>query len=449
MKTITLFIALSAASLCTAGAQDEKLWTMDDCMRYAVENSPAVRQQAYTYDTYKAEYASSVASFFPTLNVGVSAQYNFGRAVDPETNTYTNTTTFNNYYEGYASLPLFRGGQLVNQWRLAKSNRQMGLNDLRKAQDDLALNTMEAFANVVYYRGLVRFAAEKREESARTLHKTRRQEELGLKGKADVAQIEAQAAGDDYTLTHQQNLYHAALLKLKEYMNFPGGMELNVDTAVAVTDFLFAGESVGDVYHYAAESNPTALQAAYKVKAARMQHLIQKGRLFPSVSLSAGIYTSYFENLKSGMAPEAFRSQFRNNRGEYISLNFSFPLFDGLARLTEVRRAGNNVRIAREQQTETLRQLQTAIEQSAADREGYAKESIQMDRKLLADELAYRVTLRKFEEGLASPLDLQTASGTLIESKANLLRTKLMYTLKCRQVNYYKGESLIETVNNK
>ncbi|MDR2809170.1 MAG: TolC family protein [Tannerellaceae bacterium] len=445
MRTIKLITALWAISALAAGAQEEKSWTMNDCMRYAVENSPAVRQQAYTYDTYKAEYTNSVTSFLPTLNTGLSAQYNFGRAVDPETNTYTNTTTFNNYYEGGASLPLFRGGQLVNQWRLAKNNRQMGLNNIRKAQDDLALNTMEAFANVVYYQGTVRFATEKLEESKRTLYKVKRQEELGLKGKADVAQIEAQAAGDDYILTHQQNLYRTALLKLKEYMNYPYDLELNVDTTVVTMDYLFAQESIDDIYHHAATTNPTALQAAYQLKASQMQHLIQKGRLFPSISLSAGIYTSYFENLKSEMTPEAFRSQFKNNRGEYIALNFSFPLFDGLTRLTDVRRARNNVRIAREQQTETLRQLQTAIEQSVADREGFAKESIQMEKKLEADELAYQVTFRKYEEGLMSPLDLQTSSNTLIESKANLLQRKLMYLLKCKQVDYYKGEALVDS----
>ncbi|MDR1258062.1 MAG: TolC family protein [Tannerellaceae bacterium] len=447
MKTIRLLLIFCVSATLTVQAQEKKPLTMDDCMRYAVENSPAVRQKAYAYDTYKAEYTSSVASFLPTVNAGVSAQYNFGRAVDPETNTYVNTTTFNNYYEGYASLPLFRGGQLVNQWRLAKSNRQMGMNDVRKAKDDLAMNTMEAFVNVVYYQGAVRFASEKLEESNRTLYKAKRQEELGLKGKADVALIEAQAASDDYLLTHQQNLFNTALLKLKEYMNYPYEMELEVDTTVETMNYLHPDEAAADIYHSAALYNPSAMQAAYKLKASQMQSLIQKGRLFPSITLSAGVYTSYYENLKSGAVPEAFSSQFKNNRGEYVSVSLSIPIFDGMVRLTDVRRARNNVRIAREQQSETLRALQTAIEQSVADREGYAKESVQMEKKQQADLLAYQATLRKFEEGLMSPLDLQTSANILLESKATLLQKKLMYVLKCKQVEYYKGGELVSSDN--
>jgi outer membrane protein len=451
MKRTVLFLSIPLAWGClpAATAQDVP-WTMDDCMRYAVENSPAVRKQLHTNDTYRAEYQTSVASFFPTLSTAVSTQHNFGRAVDPETNTYVNTTTFNNYYEGYASLPLFDGGQLVNQWRMAKLNRQAGMNDLQKAKDDLALSTLEAFVNVLYYRGAVRFAQEKREESHRLLHRTRRQEELGLKGRADVALVEAQAAGDDYTLAHQQHLHHTALLKLKELMNYPSTEALEVDTTVVPQHFVYGDESGDDIYETARATNPTALQAGFKVDVARRQHLIRKGQLYPAISLSAGIYTSYYENLKAETRPNPFGTQFSNNRGEYLSLSFRFPLFDGLVRLREVRRARNEVRIAREVQTEVLRQLEAAIVQSLSDRDDYAHESIQMEKKLRADELAYQLTLRKFEEGLMSPIELQTSAAALLESKAGLLQKQLMYLLKCRQVDYYKGEPVIRqlTIDN-
>lgn len=442
MKKILLYTTL-LAGLASATIAQEKLWTMEECMRYAVENSPAVRKQVYTADTYKAEHTKSIASFFPSLEAGVYAEYNFGRAIDPETNTYTNTTTFNNYYQGRTSLPVFYGGQLVNQFRLAKSNRQMGMNDIQKAKDDLALNTMEAFVNVVYYQGTMKFAKEKLEESNRTLYKTRRQEELGIKGKADVALIEAQAAEDDYNLTQQENFYNTAVLKLKEYMNYSYDEEISIDTAAFIPDYLSSEESTENIFNLAKVNNPTALQAAFKLKESTLNLLISKGKLFPSISFGAGINTSYYENLKSETAPVAFRTQFKNNRGEYISFSLNIPIFDRLSTITEVRRARNNVRIAREQETEVLWQLQTAIEQSVADRKGYAKESIQMEKKLKADEIAYQLTLRKFEEGLMSPIDLQTSANTLIQSKANLLQKQLMYLLKCKQVDYYKGEPLI------
>lgn len=451
MKQILLTTVLSFGLAALTAAQ-EKMWTLDECMRYAVENSPAVKKQVYTHNTYKAEYNAAVASFFPSAEIGVNAQYNYGRSIDPKNNTYNNVSTFNNAYQLNASIPVFQGGRLINQWRLSKLNKKLGKNDIEKQKDDLALQTMQDYMDVVYYQGTIKIAAEKLEESSRTLYKTQRQEELGLKGKADVAQMEAQVAGDDYTLTHQQNLYNIALLKLKEDMNLPADLPFEVDTLLAEKAYMAMSESPEDIYDYASENNPTALQADFNWKAKKMQYLIAKGRLLPTISFQAGVSTNYFKDLNPDLQDPnyepttPFSSQFKNNRGEYLAFSLSFPLFDGLSRVTEARRARNNMRIAHETKMEVLRQLQTAVEQAVLDREGYAKETIQMEKKVRSEGLAYQVTLRKYEEGLMSSLDVQTSSNTLANSKADLLQRKLMYLLKCKLVDYYKGKPLIEGV---
>ena len=183
MKKIATITIISLNIVVSTIAQNDR-WNMDACMRYAIENSPKVKQQIYTNNTYKAEQQSAIASFLPSIGTEIDAQYRFGRSVDPETNTYVNTSTFNNGYGAYLSLPLFKGGQLINQLRLANVNRYMGKNDLRKQKDDLAIDVMNAFVSVLYYQGLVKMCAEKLLESERLLYKTRRQEELG-KGHSD------------------------------------------------------------------------------------------------------------------------------------------------------------------------------------------------------------------------------------------------------------------------
>ncbi|NDV55123.1 TolC family protein [Parabacteroides sp. 52] len=421
----------------------EKYWTMEDCMRYAITYSPKVKKQVYMHHTYKAEYAQSLASFLPSISTNVSASYAFGRNVDDD-NQYTNTTVFQNYYSVGVSIPLFTGGQLINSWRLAKVNRQLGMTNIQKEKDDLAIQTMAAYVDVLYYQGTVRYATEKLEESSRTLYKTKRQEELGLKGKADIAQIEALVAQDDYYLTNQQNQYNTALLTLKNCMNFPAEEALLIDTMVVTNNYMEMSESVDNIYHFAKEAHPTALQSAYQLEASKMQYLIEKGKLLPSISFGAGISTNYYKDLKYEGEQSSFSNQFKNKRREYVEFSLSFPLFNGLRKVTSVRRAKNNLRIAQEQQTEILRQLQTAIEKAVLEREGYAKETIQMEKKREADDFSYRVTYRKFEEGLMSPLDLQTSANILLQSKANLLQKRLMYLIKCKEVNYYKGEPLID-----
>ena len=381
-------------------AQEEKVWTLDDCMRYAVENAPSVKKQIHTANTYKAERDAAIASFFPSVNTSIGTSNSYGRSIDPATNTYNNVSTFNNDYGISFSIPVFTGGQLINQWLMAKSNRRMGLNDVQKAKDDLALQTMEYYMNTVYYLGTIRMAEEKLAESRLTLRQTQRQAELGLKSQADVAEFEAQVATDDYNLTHQQNLYNTAMV------------------------------------------NPTALQADFQLNEAKYQYRIYKGALLPTISFSAGVSTNYYKSLTGDAEALPFGEQFKNNRSEYFQFTLSFPLFDGLGKITNLRRGRNNMRIAQETKTEVLRQLRTAVEQAVLDRRGYAKETIQMQKKVKSDALAYQVTSRKYEEGLMSPIDVRTSSATLLTSRADLLQKKLMYIIKCKQVDYYKGKPL-------
>ncbi len=443
MKRIFLSLLLGFVTISVAYAQ-EHLWTIDDCMRYAVENSMKVREKQHQNDSYKAASQESVARFFPSVSARVGGQFNYGRSIDPQTNTYNNVSTFNNSYGIYASLPVFDGGQLINNQKMARINRLLGKQEEQRAKDDVALAVMEAYINTLYYGGTVKLAAEKLAESRHTFHKACRMEELGIKGKADVAQVEAQVAADDYNLTHQKNLYASAFLKLKENMNYPPADTLCIDTLIVIEPELLFPESVDDIINYATANNPVSLSAFGRWKAARYKYRIAKGAMLPGITLEAGVSTNYFKNLADRETPPFGKQFFDNNRGEYIAMTLSIPLFDGLRRYAMARRARNDMRIAREQRDEVLRQLHTAVEQAVLDRNGFAKETMQMEKKVRADSIAYRLTLRKYEEGLMSPLDLQTAANMLIEARANLLQKKLSYLLKSRLVEYYKGEGLMK-----
>ena len=95
-------------------------------------------------------------------------------------------------------------------------------------------------------------------------------------------------------------------MTLKNAMNYPSDLALDVDTVVPPVQDMLTEESVSAIQDYAMANNPTALQAAFQLKASKMNYLITKGKLLPTLSVEAGISTSYFENLKSENAPVAF-----------------------------------------------------------------------------------------------------------------------------------------------
>ena len=436
-----LYILAFLISLLTPAFAQENLRTMDECMKYAIENSPKVKKAYYMEDNYKADHLSAFGSFLPSIGADVSAQYNYGRSIDPETNTYINTSTFNNSYGISSSVPLFAGGRLINQWRMAKFNVLLGRQESRLAEDELAINTMQAYINAVFYRENAKLAAETLAESKLLLRKTQVMEEIGLRGKADVAEIEAQVAANDYNLTHQENLYNIAILTLKEMMNYDASTPLVLDTTIILPEYTLENESADAIFNYASENDPRMQQTSIALKVSQMQQLIEKGRLSPTISLYAGVSTNYYENLTSGN-PIPFNSQFKNNRGEYFGVTFSVTLFDRFNRVASIRKARNNMNIALEQQNETQRQLQISIEKAIADRDGFIKEIIQMERQVNANNIVYTQSMRKYEEGLMDPLDLQTNTNKLVESKIILLQKRLMHIAASKQVDYYKGKPL-------
>ena len=443
MKQV-LIILLAIATKQVAAQND---WTMQQCMQYAVEHNHEVKQAELKLDNYKAQKTNAVGSFLPYVDASIGAQYNFGRAIDPETNGYTDVSTFYNGYQLSALLPVFDGFSRLHALKAAKANELMGKSSLRKQQDQTALNVLEAYANVAYYDGLVKMADEKVQETSLLLKQTRLFEEVGRKSAADVAQVESQQAEADYELTRQQNLYALALLDLKKAMALPLGEELRLksekDNSVVELGMAETDSSLFTPHSSLSNLHPELQTARYQVQASKHEWRQARASFFPSLSLSAGLNTSYYKTLHSDMAA-SFRDQLNNNMGEYVGATLSIPLFNRLQTITNIRKAKNNYRIAQEALEQKRLELEKLSREAWLDWLGYQKQTVQMVKKVEADSIAYQLTKRQFEEGLGTAIDLHTTSTQLLKSKATLLQCQLMAMVKEHLVRYYRGEKIWE-----
>ena len=455
--------------LCSAVTAQQAL-TVTDCMRYAVAHNHDIRISQLTQDNRRAERLAAIGSMLPSLSGNIGAQYNFGRAIDPETNTYTNVSTFYNGYSVTASLPLFDGFQNINRLRAARAGVLMGNSELQAKRDELCLQVFEAYCNVLYYQGTVRMAGEKLEQSRQSLRQTRLMCEVGRKSEADIAQMEAQLAADEYEVTRQSNELVTARLALAQLMNWQGEIETAEDLdTLRFQDSSFRFQEVqknksffiiitgntgkrsseetthdGEAADWAdTDDHPMIEAARQSVSQARSNLRVARGGLSPSLSVSAGVNTTYNKVLHSEAT--GYGEQLNNNRGEYVYASLTIPLFNRLQTLTNIRRQRNNLRIAEEELAQKQDELTKLRLRAASDWEGYRRQTVQMERKVEADSLAYRLTARKYEEGLASSIDVQTTSATLLQSRAQLLQCRLMTALKERMTRYYSGERICDT----
>ena len=444
MKRIGLYIGcLAFGSLnCLMASAQTKTWELDSCMAYAVEHATDVKREVINARQRKQDYQKAVTDFLPSVAGGVQGQYAWGRNIDPETNTYNHVTTFNNYYQLYASLNVFDGFATINAFKQAKLARAYSTTAMQKMRDDKAIDVMQKFVDAAYAEASIQIVSDKLAESKRLLGKMQRLYELGEKGRPDVVQMESQVAEDEYNLTHQKHVAQQSLLTVKSAMNFPVEEELRL-----VTNGKQVNESFPinheTVYQNFLNASPDVKSAEYEVEKARYDYKIAKGRLLPSLSLSGGISTNFYRNLSQGGQYEGFASQFRNNRGEYLALTLSIPIYDNVA-WHSVKKARNDWQLAQVNLEETKRKLHDHIAQAVMDAEGYAKELEQMDKKVASDSLAYYMSSRKFEEGMLSTFDLHTAAQTLLESRIKQLQMQMLLVIKQRLVGYYQGKNLIK-----
>jgi len=452
MKTqlyIFVFVAAMGLSAGMAGAQEPqdgvadgpRVMTLRDCMEYAISNSTKIRiQQAAIGDAQIDRRDAALALFTPQINAQTVAYYNFGRNIDPETNTYIQTTSFHNSYGVSAGYDLFDGFKAVNNYKISKTGLLIAQSQEKQVEADICLAVMEAYYNVVYYKRLTDVYEEQVATAESALKKARRQEELGQKGHADVIQMEADLADRQYDLTNTYNMYVSQKLTLADLMFWPVDEELIIDTSMPVWQIEpVAAESVVD---FALDHNPGVNVASWKELNARRELTTAKWQLLPSIGLYGGWNTNYFTYPNQPTA--AFGTQFRNNMGEYVQLSLSIPIWDRLAKASRISKKRNALQKATAELDQKRRDVESEVRRAIQDRDGAATAYQQAQRKAEVQAEAYTLNLKKLEQGLISSLEFQTANNNYLKAQADEMNSLFKYLIKQAVVRYYNG---VEYVN--
>ena len=459
MKNLFIKCVVTALALAeTVSASAQTTLTLKDCMEYAISNSTKIRiQQAAIGDAQIDRRDAALSLFTPQISAQTYAYYNFGRSIDPQTNTYFNTTSFHNNYGVSAGYDLFDGFKAVNNYKISKTGMLIADSQEKQVEADICLAVMEAYYNVVYYKRLCDVYEEQVSAAEQALAKAKRQEELGQKGHADVIQMEADLADRQYDLTNTYNMYESQRMTLADLMFWPVDEELNIVTDfrsfAAAQDDNKSGQEDGavilrepateeSIIDFALEHNPAVQIASWKELNAKRELNTAKWQTLPSVGLYAGWSTSYYTY--QGSQTAAFQDQFRNNGGEYVEVSVSIPIFNRLSRLSTISRKRHALQKATAELDQKKRDVESEVRRAVQDRDGAATAYQQAQRKAEVQAEAYTLNLKKLEQGLISPLEFQTANNNYLKAQADEMNSLFKYLIKQAVVRYYNG---VEYVN--
>lgn len=422
--------------------------TLRQCMEYAVEHSARVKvAQADLSDTRVERREAVLKTFTPQVSASSYGYYNWGRSVDPETNTYSNIKSFHNGYSLSAGLALFDGFQAVNNMKIAKTSLLMGISREQQAEDEVCLATMEAWSNVLYYSELSRILEDQVAAAQLSLDKARKEEQLGKKAYADVVQMEAELADKQYQSLQAKGKADDALLTLKSVMMWPLDTPLVLDAQEPSRLADNASKNQEDMAHivdYALAHNPQAIIAEGNVSNARRQLSTARWQLAPSLSLSGGWSTTYFTYPgRAGYTPVPFREQLKNNRGEYIQLSINIPIYNRLQAQSSVIRRKNAYDRAVAERDQKMTELEAEVKRAVQDRDNTLSSWKLALKRAEVQQEAYKLNVKKYDQGMISSIEYQSAVNNWLQAQADRLQAQLTYMIKEKVLRYYQGQSYL------
>lgn len=423
---LTAALLLGASSAVTA-----KVWTLDDCINYAVENNIQVKNSRAQELSGEYDITEAKDNFLPSVSASASQTFNFGRGLTSE-NTYADRNTANFQWGVGMQLPLFQGLQATRQLKYARVNLRTLALRTEAAKENITLNVIAQYLQVLYCRELLATADEQVRLSEYELERQQALADAGKIAEVNVIQAKSQVAQDRLSVTNAQNDYTLALLDLAQLIQLG---DIDGFDVAPLDEELPVVPSVDAVYSDALLSNSGLLAAQNGVTAAIAQESVARTGYIPRLSFNAGIGSSYYHI--GGYDNAAFGRQMRDNYSTYFGFSLQIPIFDAFSTRNRVRKAQVQTLTARLQLQDTETQLYKDIQQ-AYYRAVAAHEKFRtgLESEQLARE-AFDAMKEKYEMGRATPQEFEQSKTASLKATIERIQANYEYILRCRILRFY------------
>jgi outer membrane protein len=289
LLSIGLFVLITTASL----AQEKKVYTLKECIEIALKNNLTVKRSELGLKGADINLDQSRYTMLPTLNVSGSYGSNFGRSIDPTTNSFIDQKIDNSNLNANASLLLFNAFRVMNTIRQNVNDKAASENDLVKAKNDVVLSVVTLYTSVIFNQELYQNAQFQLKTTEQQLERTRKLEKAGSVPFGNVLDLEAQNATNELNLIQRENTYNLSLLQLKQSMQLPASTPLEIEIPELSIEDLSSIQSTEQIYDIAKQNMPEIKAAIFRNESSTFALKASKGALFPRLSLNGNAFTNY------------------------------------------------------------------------------------------------------------------------------------------------------------
>ena len=428
-KGIVILMAMASIS-----AHAQKQWTLKDCIDYAMKNNITLKQAVLKKESATEDRKQSEAALLPSLTATTNQSLGYSpwmEGVNVKKGSYSGTYGIN------AQWTVWNGGQNRNAVKSNELAEQQAELSAQETANSIQERIAQLYVQILYMNEAIEVNRQSLEASKKNEERGKTMLEVGKMSKADLAQLTAQRATDEYNLVAAQSNLANYKLQLKQLLEIT---DPSFDIAMPTTNdeqALVAIPAMQSVYEQALLTRPEVKSQELAITKSDIAIKSAKAGYMPTVNLTGGVGTS-----TSSRSDNGWGNQMKTNFDATVGVGVSIPLIDGRKNKTSV----NKARIQREQallsQQDVRKELYTTIEGFWLDAQSNQQKFRAAQVSVESEQQSYDLLSEQFQLGLKNIVELMNGKTNLLQAQQNKLQSKYTTILNIQLLKFYQGEQI-------
>ena len=442
-RTITaaMLLALSALTM-----QAQQAWTLDDCIQYALEHNISLQKARLQQQSAAEDVNARQGALLPTLSAQTNQSVGYrpwqDNGIATVTNGQVNTKVDKTYYNGSYGLnaqwTVWNGGRNRNNVRLSQLQEQQATLQTEQQANSIEERICQLYTQCLYLSDAIGVSQTTLATSRKNEERGQQMVEVGLLAKADLAQLSAQRANDEYQLVEAESQLANYKLQLRQLLELGAEQEFDIVVPASTDEQALADiPALPTVYEQALATRPEIEKARLGIESSKVSVAIAKAGWLPTLSLTGGLSTS-----TNSLSANGWGNQMKTNVNTQAGLSLSIPIFDG-------RQTKASVAKAQLQQQQAVLDLQEQQKQLYQTIEGYWLDATTNQQRLRAatasaesQQASYDLLQEQFNLGLKNIVELMNGKDALMQAQQNRLQAKYLTLLSQQLLRLYSGQEI-------
>ncbi len=423
-----LFIFLGSTVLFSQ--QVDKIWSLEECVDYAVQNNISVKQSELSSQLQEAEVARTKMNFYPSVSGSVGANYSFGAPLS--------NSSFSNSYGISSGTTLYNGKRNKYFVTLAERDLEISKLNIQKNKDDISLFVVNAYLNILYNRENVKIAKEQISVGEKLVERMQGLVDAGSKARNDLFQVEANLAANEEAVVTAENNLDVALLNLAQTLQIShvGFTVADVPINLESAKLIYSNSDL--IFEKALTMRPEIESAKMRIENADLDIAVAKAGKLPTVSASYSFGSNYF-NVEDAVNQSGYFKQLADNRGHSVGVSASIPIFDKHATKIGVQRAQIQKQMAEYSLEDERTNLRATIERAYIDAKTSLKTFEAAKKSVEAQEEAFRTAQERYDLGVLTSYDFDQVRNQLVNAQSSFIRAKYSFIFRSKLLEFYYG----------